>query len=273
MTGMSPPQKITPMFAQYLAIKAEHPDALLFYRMGDFYELFFEDARTAARELQITLTSRNPANENPVPMCGVPHHAAENYLATLLEKGYKVAVCDQMEDPKTAKGLVKRGVTRVLTPGTVVEDSSLDAKGHKYLGAVYQGEARDGGAFAWVDYSTGEWSGLFSKRIVDLWQWVLKLAPRELLLPDYAEEDYGNIQDAENSVISEIDSTDSIDFGEEDYGEETTPEPNYYGDLPEQAEQIETAVMSSKSIIARAINENLPLFQDEFGFDVGGFNM
>ncbi|MCC8194760.1 MAG: DNA mismatch repair protein MutS [Deltaproteobacteria bacterium] len=178
------------MFAQYMSIKEEYPDALLFYRMGDFYELFFEDAHTAARELQITLTSRNPGNENSVPMCGVPHHAAEGYLATLLEKGYKVAVCEQIEDPKTAKGLVKRAVTKVLTPGTVVEDLSLDAKGHNYLGAVYWDERNGNGGFAWVDYSTGEWSGLFSKRAADLWQWVLKLAPRELLIPDFAEEDF-----------------------------------------------------------------------------------
>lgn len=179
--------KLTPMFAQYMGIKKEYPDALLFYRMGDFYELFYEDARIAARELQITLTSRNPGNENPVPMCGVPHHAAENYLAALLEKGYNVAVCDQIEDPKTAKGLVKRAVTRLLTPGTVVEDSGLEAKGHNYLGAIYWDEGRTAGGFAWVDYSTGEWSGLFSKRAADLWQWVLKLAPRELLVPDVPE--------------------------------------------------------------------------------------
>lgn len=180
--------KLTPMFAQYMRIKAEHEDALLFYRMGDFYELFFEDANTAARELQITLTSRNPGNENSVPMCGVPHHAAESYLAVLLEKGYKVAVCEQIEDPRTARGLVKRAVTRVLTPGTVVEDSGLEAKGHNYLGAIYWDESENEGAFAWVDYSTGEWSGLFSKRLPDLWQWVLKMAPRELLTPDLPEE-------------------------------------------------------------------------------------
>ena len=189
-SSQRPPHKLTPMFTQYMNIKEEHPDALLFYRMGDFYELFFEDASVAARELQITLTSRNPGNENSVPMCGVPHHAAENYLAVLLEKGYKVAVCEQIEDPKTAKGLVRRAVTRVLTPGTIVEDSGLDAKGHRYLGAVYWDEAKGHGGFAWVDYSTGEWSGMFSKRSADLWQWVLKLAPRELLVPDFDEEKF-----------------------------------------------------------------------------------
>ncbi len=121
-------------------------------------------------------------------MCGVPHHAAENYLAVLLDKGYTVAVCEQMEDPKSAKGLVKRAVTRVFTPGTVVEDAGLEAKGHNYLGAIYWDEGKGDGGFAWLDYSTGKWSGLLGKRIVDLWQWVLKLAPRELLIPDFSEE-------------------------------------------------------------------------------------
>ncbi|MFN2267801.1 MAG: hypothetical protein ABR533_05960, partial [Desulfonatronovibrio sp.] len=113
--------KLTPMLEQYLGIKQENPGALLFFRMGDFYELFFEDAEVAARELQIALTSRNPNSEFRVPMCGVPHHSCDEYLRQLLEKGYKVAICDQVEDPGTAKGLVKRAVTRILTPGTVIE--------------------------------------------------------------------------------------------------------------------------------------------------------
>ncbi len=184
----SVPGKLTPMFEQYLRIKEEYADCLLFYRMGDFYELFFSDAETAARELQIALTSRTPGQENPVPMCGVPHHSVESYLAQLLDKGYKIAVCDQIEDPKTAKGLVKRAVTRVLTPATVVEDMGLDATGHNYLGALYWNAEEGCGGFAWADYSTGEWSGLYSKRETDLWQWVLKLAPRELLVPDLPEE-------------------------------------------------------------------------------------
>ena len=176
--------KLTPMLEQYLRVKGEHPDALLFYRMGDFYEMFFEDAEIAARELQIALTSRNPHSDAPVPMCGVPHHAAEAYLSQLLDKGFKVAICDQLEDPKQAKGLVKRGVTRVLTPGTAVEDSNLRAKEHNYLAALYwDGQDRAGG-LAWLDFSTGEWSGLFAKDEARLWQWAEKIAPREILLPD-----------------------------------------------------------------------------------------
>lgn len=176
-------QKLTPMFEQYLGIKEDYPDALLFYRMGDFYELFFEDAKIAAKELQIALTCRNPNSEHKVPMCGVPHHATEAYLTQLLEKGYKVAICDQVEDPKQAKGLVKRAVTRVLTPGTVVEDSNLQAKSSNFLAALYWDSVKGAGGLAWADFSTGEFSGLFSRKEAELWQWALKIQPRELLLP------------------------------------------------------------------------------------------
>ncbi|MHC1701416.1 MAG: DNA mismatch repair protein MutS [Humidesulfovibrio sp.] len=175
--------KLTPMFEQYMQVKAEHPDALLFFRMGDFFELFFEDAEVAARELSITLTSRNPGSESKVPMCGVPHHSVDGYLAQLLEKGYKIALCDQIEDPRLAKGLVKRAVTRVLTPGTIVEDLSLTAKTHNYLAALFWDADKGAGGLGWVDISTSEWSGLFSRRETDLWQWAVKIAPREMLLP------------------------------------------------------------------------------------------
>ena len=175
-------RKLTPMLEQYLNIKEQHPDALLFYRMGDFYELFYEDAEAAARDLQIALTSRNPNDETPVPMCGVPYHAAEHYLAKLLEKGHRVAICDQIEDPKQAKGLVKRAVTRVLTPGTVVEETNLKSGEHNYLAALFYNADSGSGGAVWLDYSTGEWSGLHDKREEVLWQWVEKIAPRELLL-------------------------------------------------------------------------------------------
>src|SRR6201990_1692350 len=112
------PEPSTPLMRQYSAIKKEHPAALLFFRLGDFYEMFFEDAVVAAKELQITLTSRNKEKGAAIPMCGVPFHAAEGYIAKLIRRGYKVAICDQMEDARLAKKLVRREVTRVVTPGT-----------------------------------------------------------------------------------------------------------------------------------------------------------
>ncbi|MDR2161899.1 MAG: DNA mismatch repair protein MutS [Desulfovibrio sp.] len=178
------PFKLTPMFEQFFFFKKEYPDCLLFFRMGDFYELFFDDAELAARELQIALTSRNSHAEHPVPMCGVPHNSAESYLRRLNEKGYKVAICEQVGDPKAAKGLVKREVTEVRTPGTTLDDASLEAKGHNYLGALYWDARQGRGGFAWLDFSTGTWSGLHSRRESELRQWVGKMRPRELLLPD-----------------------------------------------------------------------------------------
>ena len=119
---------------QYTAIKQQHPQALLFFRLGDFYEMFYEDAVVAARELQITLTSRNKERGTPIPMCGVPHHAVQNYIHRLIQKGYRVAICEQMEEPRFAKKLVKREVTRVVTPGTAVD--TAHAAEPNYLAAL-----------------------------------------------------------------------------------------------------------------------------------------
>ena len=145
--------KPTPMIQQYLSVKDDYPDALLFYRMGDFYEMFFEDAQVASRELEITLTSRNKKDDSPVPMCGVPHRAAKGYISRLIEKGYKVAMCDQVEDPKAAKGLVKREVVRVVTPGMIIEDELLDEKSNNFILAVSRHSQTIG--LASLDISTG----------------------------------------------------------------------------------------------------------------------
>src|SRR5271163_2042541 len=143
----------TPLMRQYAAIKKEHPSALLFFRLGDFYELFFDDAILASRELQITLTSRNKEKGVAVPMCGVPYHAAEGYISKLIRKGFKVAICEQMENAGLAKKLVRREVTRVVTPGTAA-DSSLNSEENNFLAAVAQNGDRVG--FAALDLSTGE---------------------------------------------------------------------------------------------------------------------
>ena len=149
--------ELTPMRKQYLQIHEQHPDCLLFFRLGDFYEMFDEDAVTAARELDLTLTTRDrgKAAEERTPMCGVPYHSAEGYIARLVAKGYKVAICEQMEDPALAKGLVDRDVIRIITPATVVESSMLEEHKNNYYASVYVDQAGDIGA-ALVDISTGE---------------------------------------------------------------------------------------------------------------------
>jgi len=146
--------KLTPMFRQYRSVKRQYPDVLLLFRMGDFYELFFEDAEVAARELELTLTSREAGKGQRVPMCGVPHHAVQRYLARLIRKGYRAAICDQMEDPRKAKGLVKREVTRVISPGTALEDDILEGRANNYLVALSRQDTTFG--LAVVDVSTGE---------------------------------------------------------------------------------------------------------------------
>ena len=150
------PQKTknTPMMEQYLAIKEQYKDAFLFYRLGDFYELFNEDAIKVSQLLELTLTSRNRNAEDPIPMCGVPHHSAQGYIDTLVEQGYKVAICEQMEDPKQAKGMVKREVVQLITPGTLMEGKGIEAKANNFLTAVTQ--VKDKFGFAYVDLSTGE---------------------------------------------------------------------------------------------------------------------
>src|SRR6201988_2904890 len=126
----------TPLMRQYHALKQQVPHALLLFRLGDFYELFYDDAVTAARELEITLTARNKEKGQPIPMCGVPYHSSENYIARLIQKGYRVAICDQVENPKLTKALVKREVTRVVTPGTAMNAAVLKSHENNFLAAV-----------------------------------------------------------------------------------------------------------------------------------------
>ncbi|WP_068672331.1 DNA mismatch repair protein MutS [Oceanobacillus sp. Castelsardo] len=147
--------KLTPMMEQYMKIKADYKDAFLFYRLGDFYEMFYDDALKAARELEITLTKRGNGKNEPIPMCGVPYHSAEGYIKTLIEKGYKVAICEQVEDPKTAKGVVKREVVQLITPGTVMESNMLNEGENNYIASLSHFE--DGTyVIVYNDLSTGE---------------------------------------------------------------------------------------------------------------------
>ncbi|HET7560548.1 MAG TPA: DNA mismatch repair protein MutS, partial [Limnochordia bacterium] len=179
----------TPMMAQYQALKASYPDALLFFRLGDFYELFGEDAEVASRVLQITLTGRDAGKGERIPMCGVPHHAADGYLATLVEAGYKVAVCEQLEDPKVAKGLVERDVIRVVTPGTLTSERSLAAGESRYLAAL--GAGRDGFGLAVLELSTGEFWCLEARDRAALRDELERLGPSEVLIDEALAQDEG----------------------------------------------------------------------------------
>ena len=175
------------MLKQYLSIKEEYPDAILFYRMGDFYEMFFEDAQVASRILEITLTSRNKKDESPVPMCGVPHRAVSGYIARLIDHGYKVAVCDQIEDPATAKGLVKRDVVRVITPGMIIDDAFLDQRSNNFVLAVIR--LGDLIGLAYLDISTGDFRVTESDDLGAIVDESLRIAPSEILLPESSKND------------------------------------------------------------------------------------
>jgi DNA mismatch repair protein MutS len=180
----------TPLMQQYQAIKSRYPHALLLFRLGDFYELFYEDAILASRELQITLTSRNREKGQPIPMCGVPYHSADGYIARLIRSGFKVAICDQMEQPGPGKKLVRREVVRVITPGTATDVAVLDAKENNFLASVFQDATANVIGLAFVDLSTGEFqctefSGPRSEEA--LRDELQLLHPRETLLPRPAQ--------------------------------------------------------------------------------------
>ena len=147
--------QLTPMMQQYMEIKNQYKDCILFYRLGDFYEMFFEDATICAKELEITLTGKNCGQEERAPMCGVPYHAVEGYLSKMISRGYKVAICEQVEDPKLAKGIVKRDVIRIVTPGTNLNTQALDETKNNYLCGIFYSESGIGVSF--VDITTGDY--------------------------------------------------------------------------------------------------------------------
>ncbi len=191
--------KLSPMMSRYLQTKEQYPDCILFYRLGDFYEMFFDDALTASRELELTLTGKNCGMEERAPMCGVPFHSAQVYIQRLVAKGYKVAVCEQLEDPKDAKGLVDRGVVKVVTSGTLTDECMLDDKKNNYLCAVYRGGSV---ALVFCDISTGE---MFVTRTADGNESInetARYAPSEIIMNSGAEDIFK--KDAQSGLTANI---------------------------------------------------------------------
>lgn len=180
--------ELTPMMKQYLELKEQYPDCILMFRLGDFYEMFFEDAELAARVLEIALTGRNCGLEERAPMCGVPHHAVDSYISRLIENGYKVAICDQLEDPTAAKGIVKRGITRVVSPGTVIEDSILTESENNYILCIHY--AGDSFGVSYCDVSTGEFYLEEPEDETALLNEMTRLNPKEILIADSHVKDF-----------------------------------------------------------------------------------
>lgn len=202
-------EKVTPMMRQYLETKKNYEDAILFYRLGDFYEMFFEDAITASKELDLALTGRDGGLDEKIPMCGIPHHVFKNYLSRLIDKGYKVAICDQVEDPKLAKGIVKREVTKVVTPGTFTDTDYIEAGSNNFMMSLY---VRDNSvSISYVDYSTGmlmSTSRVFinsTTRDEYIGLIVSKISPREVVINKEAERYF------DRTVLKNYLSEDNID--------------------------------------------------------------
>ncbi len=197
--------KLTPMMQQYIKVKEEYKDCILFYRLGDFYEMFFEDALTASRELEITLTGKNCGLEERAPMCGVPFHAYENYLNRLVEKGYKVAICEQTEDPKTAKGIVKREVIRVVTPGTKLSGNTLEEEKHNYIMCVFCENPKFG--IAVCDVTTGQFLSTEVDSLSVLLDEITKFAPAEIICNEaffICGADLNQIRDKIGALVNQI---------------------------------------------------------------------
>ena len=194
------------MMQQYLGIKAQYPGAILFYRMGDFYEMFFDDAVAASAALDIALTKRGQHLGQDIAMCGVPVHAAEGYLLSLIRKGFRVAIAEQLEDPAEAKkrgykAVVRRDVVRLVTPGTLTEDSLLEARRNNYLAAF--AEMRDGAALAWVDISTGE-VRVMAVAAVALGMELARLAPKEVLISEAHFAQWAGLVEESGAAVTEL---------------------------------------------------------------------
>ncbi len=246
----------SPMMQHYLDTKSKYQDSILFYRLGDFYEMFFDDAITASRELEITLTGKDCGQEERAPMAGIPFHAADMYISRLITKGYKVAICEQLEDPKTAKGIVKRDVIRVVTPGTLIESNMLDEKKNNYIMSIYKSGIFFG--IAVCDVSTGDYYATEIKetnnfsRLLDE---IARYTPAEIVVNDLmfsSTEEINKIKERFQSFISKVD--------DEKFVSETNKVENKYTIVDNQDEEIKD--LSNRGLALNAISE-LEYYFDE----------
>ncbi|PKR83596.1 DNA mismatch repair protein MutS [Heyndrickxia camelliae] len=249
----------TPMILQYLQVKADYQDAFLFFRLGDFYEMFFEDAVKASQELEITLTSRDGGGEERIPMCGVPYHSAANYIEQLVEKGYKVAICEQVEDPKTAKGVVKREVVQLITPGTMMEGKGIAEKENNFIASITSFDNRSFG-LAYTDLSTGEGRVTF---IDSLFEHVVNeisvLGAKEVVVSETLDEIYiKQLKERANTTISYENDT-----------EKKTEFERIIADI--ESEELKQTVMRLLNYLQRTQKRSLDHLQPVAKFDIHQF--
>lgn len=176
---------LTPMMQQYMEVKESYKDCILFFRLGDFYEMFFEDAKIASRELELVLTGRDCGLKERAPMCGIPYHAANSYIGRLINKGYKIAICEQLEDPALAKGIVKRGIIKVVTPGTYTDSTFLEENKNNYIACLYIDTQTNISALCFADVSTGEFNCTDTPfNLSTILDEISKYSPSEILIQD-----------------------------------------------------------------------------------------
>lgn len=234
---------ITPMMRQYLEIKDNYKDCILFFRLGDFYEMFFDDAETAARELELVLTGRDCGLENRAPMCGIPFHASNNYIGRLIAKGYKVAICEQVEDPSEAKGIVKRDVIKVITPGTYIDSSYLEENKNNYIMSIVINNNSKSSSVAVSDISTGEFlTSEFKLEGNIIFDEISKFSPNEIIISESINKDILNTLKGYSKALLTIKSN---DFFEEDFTSILKSYfPNEYQDLTKEKRKASGALMT-----------------------------
>ena len=228
-------QKVTPMMRQYLEIKDANPDIIIFFRLGDFYEMFFEDAINVSRELELTLTGKNAGLDERIPMCGIPHHAANVYIEKLVEKGYKVGICEQLEDPRFAKGIVKRDLTRIISIGTL-NDETLNEHEFNYIGSVL--DFNHAYALSYADISTGDiYTTLIEHNISKLVSEIVSIGIKEIILSSKVDINVSNL--LKNQFKLTISTTDEIEnIKEYEYIYENMG-LDENGEIPEETERID----------------------------------
>ena len=258
--------ELSPLMQQYIEIKNQHKDEILFYRIGDFYEMFFDDALTVSKELDLTLTGKQCGLEERAPMCGVPFHSYENYVARLIAKGYKVAICEQMEDPAKAKGLVKRDIIRVVTPGTVIESSMLQDDRNNYIASIYLKGKKAGLCFADVSTGTAHITELSADKIASaVITELCRYHPSEVLMNP------GSLDCRELTSYLKKNMRCSVELVEEELKKGTEPSEiidkyliaaiNYVGELFEQKKYFLPQLIASAETMEKAINRLEPLLE------------
>ncbi len=247
---------LTPMMEQYYDLKQQYPESILFFRMGDFYEMFEDDARTVSEELDIVLTTRDKGKEDPVPMAGVPYHSVDSYLQRMIKKGYTVAIAEQVEDPSKAKGLVKREVVRVVTPGTVIEEGLLEGSGNNYLMCLYSKNSSDetGYGTAFVDISTGDFYVTQGEDKEDMFSELLRYEPSECILPPSLRDDEDFTSDLKEEIEMMVNEHRSDSFRYETAKEKIL---DHFG-----AESLESLGLQDKEMSVRAAGAVLDYLED-----------